>query len=63
MVKVGHAGIANPYNQFCHPVQRYAATQCNVMLPPSVQNIIHAEGVPRLRFDRDDVRFVLMRVR
>jgi hypothetical protein len=20
-------------NQFCHPVQRYAATQCKVMLP------------------------------
>ena len=47
------------------------ATQCsvmlplsaNVMLPPSVQSIIHAEGVPRLRFDQDDVRFVLTRVR
>jgi hypothetical protein len=33
------------------------------MLPPSVQNIIHAEGVPRLRFDQDDVRFVLRIVR
>jgi hypothetical protein len=33
-----------------------SATQCKVMLPPSVQNIIHAEGVPRLRFDSDDVR-------
>src|SRR5271154_6570903 len=33
------------YNQFCHPVQRYAATPCNGMLPPSVQSIIHAEGV------------------
>ena len=45
-------------NQFCHPVQRYAATKCKVMLPSSatecchlrrspksVQNFIHAEGV------------------
>jgi hypothetical protein len=23
----------------------YAAAECNVMLPPSVQSIIHAEGV------------------
>jgi hypothetical protein len=33
------------------------------MLPPSVQNIIYAEGVPRLLFDQDGVRFVLRRVR
>jgi hypothetical protein len=39
-------------------LQMYAA-----MLPPSLQNIIHAEGVPRLRFDQDDVRFELRGVR
>src|SRR5277367_3159100 len=43
-------------NQFCHPVQSYAATECNVKLPPGVQNIIRADGVPRLRFDQDDVQ-------
>jgi len=39
-----------------------SATQCSVMLPPSVQSIIHADGV-RLRFEKDDVRFELGRVR
>src|SRR5260370_5397538 len=56
-------------NQFCHPVQRYAATKCKVMLPSGVtecchlrrspkgvQSLIHAGGVPRLRFGQDDVR-------
>jgi hypothetical protein len=33
------------------------------MLPPSLQNNIHAEGVPRLRFDLDDFRFELKGVR
>jgi hypothetical protein len=33
------------------------------MLPPSLQNNIHAEGVPRLRFDQDDFRFELKGVR
>jgi hypothetical protein len=34
-----------------------SATQCNgVMLPPGVQNVIHADGVPRLRFDQDNVQ-------
>jgi hypothetical protein len=32
------------YNQF-HPVQRYAGTPCNGMVPPSVQSIIHAGGL------------------
>jgi len=26
------------------------------MLPPGVQNIIHADGVPQLRFDQDDIQ-------
>jgi hypothetical protein len=32
---------------------------------PTVQSIIHAEGVPRLRlrFDQEDVRFELRKVR
>ena len=33
-----------------------SATECNVMLPPSVQNVIHTDGVPLLRFDQDDVQ-------
>ena len=44
-------------------LQWNAATECNVMLPLSVQKIIHVEGVPRLRFDQDDIRFALRRVR
>jgi hypothetical protein len=53
------------YNRFCHLVQRYAAIQCNGMLPlsatfllpPSVQNLIHAEGVRwhGAQFDKDVV--------
>jgi hypothetical protein len=41
----------------------YRVTPRLYLPPTSVQNIIHAEGVPRLRFDQDDVRFVLRRVR
>jgi hypothetical protein len=40
----------------CHRAQWNAATESNVMLPPGVQNIIHADGVPQLRFDQDDVQ-------
>jgi Dehydratase family len=29
------------YNQFCHPVQRNAATQCKVMLPSSAKLCCH----------------------
>jgi hypothetical protein len=32
------------------------------MLPPSVQNIIHADGVPQLRFDQDDVQESKVRI-
>ena len=57
-------------NQFCQPVQRYAATPCNGMLPLNATLcchlvIIHAEGVQccGCGLIRDDVRFELGRVR
>jgi hypothetical protein len=44
-------------------VQRYAATNCNGMLPPSATyHPRRRRAVPRLRFDQD-VRFELKRVR
>jgi len=30
-------------NQFCHPVQRYAAGQCNAMLPLNAELCCHRE--------------------
>jgi hypothetical protein len=39
-----------------------SATQCKVMPPPGVQNIIHADGVPQLRFDQDDVQESKVRI-
>ena len=46
---------AAEYNEFRHPVQRYAATECNVMphsigCRVSVQNLIRADDV-RGRFE------------
>ena len=57
-------------NQFCHPVQRYAPTQCKVMLPPSAitkgcakSHPRRRRSVPLLRFGQDDIRLELSRVR
>jgi hypothetical protein len=57
-------------NQFCHPVQRYAATQCNGMLPPLAITKGCAKSHPRRRravaqrgFDQDVVGVRHRRVR
>jgi hypothetical protein len=49
----------------CHPVQWNAATECNVMLLPSEQSIIHVEGVRcrAVEARSNDARFELGRVR
>src|SRR5258708_14394668 len=56
--------------KYCHQVQSYAAIQCSGVLPPSAitkgcakSHPRRRRAVPRLRFDQDDVRFELRRVR
>src|SRR5260370_39772462 len=34
-------------NQFCYPVQRYAATKCKVMLPSGVTECCHLRRSPK----------------